>query len=177
MAALLAGVASGAGVAATDDPSVARARDSAFIRALGPGIETLVARTKPAGWTFEHSCLYYALAGQYLLARHGISSRLHVGTVIYEPYTPYQHRISPHAWLETATYLVDYASLPRRGETSVIPLPLVTHQMGEIKPAITRVLAVRRQPDAQLERYIEKHHACFERALRDPAADHVRYCR
>jgi hypothetical protein len=135
------------------------------IQSLAADAEEIVSRTKPAAWQNMHSCLYYAFAGQYLLANRGIAARLVVGTVLYNPFTPYHHGIRPHAWLETDTYLVDFSTLPRWGYISIIPLSAVARRVSEIKPWTTRVLTLIGKRDPEVDRYLATHRQRFKRAL------------
>lgn len=141
------------------------AAEIARIQSQAADVEALVALTKPADWAPIHSCLYYAMAGQYLLARQGVSARLVVGTVIYRPHAAGQHRINPHAWLETGSYLIDPSALPRWGEITVIPLRLVARRFTDIRPGFTALLTIRRQTSPELRDYLAVHRAHFMRAL------------
>ena len=147
------------------------AEDIALIHALEPEIESLVERTRPASWETRHACLYYALAGRYLLGRYGIASNLVTGAVIYAPRTQQRHSICPHAWLETASHLIDFATLPRLGWATVIPLDRVAHRVSDIRPGYTQVLAVPRPPDPDHLRYIARHTARFGHAVRSLVTD------
>lgn len=126
-------------------------------------------RTKPPDWEARHACLYYALSGQYLLARAGIEATLVTGQVSFAPDTPRRHRICPHAWLETPDYLIDYAILPRRGEVAVIPQRWVAHDLRDVHPGSTAVLALPRPRDPDHLRYLARHRARFARILRESA--------
>lgn len=141
--------------------------DIARILALAPEVEALVARTKPAGWASRYACLYYALAGRRLLAQHGIAAELMTGAVIYAPGTPHRHRIRPHAWLETGTHLIDFATLPRRGEVTVIPLDRVARRGRDVRPGITRGLALLRPRDPDHLHYLARHCARFKSGARE----------
>jgi len=145
-----------------DGPQVSR------LTALAPVVEQAAARTRPATWPLKRACLYYALAGQYLLARAGIDTTLHIGTVIYDPQTPAAHRISPHAWLETAHHFVDYATLPRRGQVTVIGLGQVAADEADVMPGQTRVLALGEPDNPQLHAYVAVHRARFLRLMLQP---------
>ena len=128
-------------------------------------IERVVALSKPADWETAHSCLYYAFAGQHLLAQRGIAATLWVGTVVYDPGTSTRHGITPHAWLETATHFIDAATLPRWGAVTVIPLELVATNASQIIPGETQVLVRRRPGDRDLLQYLAEHRARFEDAV------------
>lgn len=128
---------------------------------LDKEVEALVARTKPDGWENIHACLYYAFAGQYLLAKHGIQSEVHVGAVIYAPGTTSHHGICPHAWLETPDLFIDFSTLPRWGRTSVIPRGQVASHPAAVHPGITQVLALHRPPDPDLIEYLTTQRAHF----------------
>jgi hypothetical protein len=140
--------------------------DIALIHALAPEVEALVERTKPASWVARYACLYYALAGRRLLAQHGIAAKLVTGAVIYDPRTPRRHSIRPHAWLETGSYLIDYATLPRLGVVKVIPLDRAVRRARDVRPGITRVLAPQRPRDPDHLRYLARHSARFEQSAR-----------
>jgi hypothetical protein len=133
---------------------------------LAPQVEWVVARTKPLHWECRRACLYYALAGQHLLARQGIPAALRFGSVVYGPGAPAAHTIDPHAWLETPTGLVDYATLPRWGVVTVIPHELVATTPWEVQPGVTRVLTQRWPSDAALRGYLSTHRSRFEHILR-----------
>lgn len=153
------------------DGSVAAAvRDTDKFRdtvvSLGDRVEAMVAKTRPLEWPELHACLYYALAGQRLLAEAGISTRLVQGTVVYGPYIAGQHKINPHIWLETATHIIDYATLPRWGEVSVIPRSLAARNARAVTPGLTRILAWPRPRSAPEQRFIMMHRARFEQALK-----------
>jgi len=148
---------------ATAERNTAELRE--IVESLGEAVETLAAETRPLEWPRLHSCLYYALAGQHLLAGEGIPSRLVLGTVVYGPYITGQHGINPHIWLETATHLIDYATLPRWGEVSVIPLSLVARSTREVTPGLTRIAVLPRPGSLQERRFITMHRSRFERAL------------
>lgn len=135
------------------------------VTSLAEPVESLVAATRPLEWPELHACLYYALAGQHLLAEKGIATRLVQGTVVYGPYTAGQHEINPHMWLETATHVIDYATLPRWGEVSFIPRSLVALSAREVEPGLTRVLVLARRGSRAERHFIRMHRARFERAL------------
>jgi hypothetical protein len=153
---------------AADSPPTGAQPLAGTLETLAAEIEHLVARTKPAGWENERSCLYYALAGQHLLAQRGIASTLRVGAVIYDPGTSTRHGISPHAWLETPTHFIDPATLPRWGEITVVPLELVVTSTSQVIPGRTMVLVRRRPGDPQLTQYLADHRRRFERAASRP---------
>jgi hypothetical protein len=138
----------------------------ALMDTLAPEIEVLAARTMPAGWQLLHACLYYALAGQYLLARRGILTRLEGGAVLYYPDTPLQHRIKPHVWLETDTHVIDCSALPRWGYIAVIPLQQIARHPEQVIPGVTPLLILEQRHDPQFLEYIASHRARFERVLR-----------
>jgi hypothetical protein len=133
---------------------------------LAPEVEWAVARTKPLHWERRRACLYYALAGQGLLARLDVPATLRFGSVVYAPGTPAAYPIDPHAWLETPTGFVDYATLPRWGAVTVIPRELVATTPWEVRPGVTRVLAQRWPEDAALRGYLATHRSRFEHILR-----------
>ena len=141
------------------DPAVGR------IIAVAADVEQTAARTRPMSWPLRRACLYYALAGQYLLARQGIEARPRLGAVVYDPGTPAAHRISPHAWLETPTLFVDYATLPRRGRVTVLTLDHVAADAGDVIPGRTRVLAVAESGNPSLRAYFAVHRARFLRLM------------
>lgn len=136
------------------------------VNALALDIEILAAHTRPAEWEMLRSCIYYALAGQYLLARQGVATRLEAGAIIYDPETPLRHGIDPHIWLESPTHLIDCGTLPRRGEVSVIPMSHVAEHEAGVIPGVTRVLIVERYRDPEYLAYLAGHHARFADVLR-----------
>jgi hypothetical protein len=136
---------------------------TAIIRALSPAVEASVESTRPLHWPMTRACLYYAIAGQALLARQGIAARLRVGQVVYSPGTAAAHPIAPHAWLETETYFVDYAALPRWGEVMVIPRDRVAAAPSELIPGVTQVLAITAGIDDALAHYLNHHYRHFYR--------------
>ena len=140
------------------------------VTALTPQIEALAAQTRPADWALLRSCLYYALAGQYLLARQGVATRLESGAVMYNPFTPRRHGINPHVWLENRTHFIDCATLPRWGVVTVIPLSLVARHAADVIPEVTRVLIVERRQDPEYLAYLDGHRARFADALRRQGA-------
>jgi len=135
---------------------------TSIIDALSAEVDATVARTRPPYWPMKRACLYYAIAGQALLAEHGIPARLRVGRVVYWPGTASAHPITPHAWLETTTDFVDFAMLPRRGQTSVIPLQQVATSPSAVVPGPTRVLAIAAEIDAPLGLYLRHHYRLFQ---------------
>jgi len=136
------------------------------IASLAFAVERLVERSKPAEWALRRSCLYYAFAGQHLLARQGISASLWVGAVVYDPGTAASHQIWPHAWLETATHFIDFSALPRWGTVKVIPRHLVAWGPWEVRPGTTRVLALPRVEDLQVVAYLAFHRQRFDRRVK-----------
>ena len=139
--------------------------ETAIVNALDAEVEALVARSKPVEWGMKHACLYYAVAGQYLLAKQGIDAALWVGAVIYYPGTSRHHEISPHAWLETNHYFIDYSTLPRWGKTMIIPHNRVASDPERVNPGFARVLALHRPVDYDLIDYLAEHRARFERIV------------
>jgi hypothetical protein len=135
---------------------------SSLIEALAPAVQGSVDRTRPRHWPIKRACLYYALAGQALLAWHGVSSQLRVGDVVYAPGTARAYPISPHAWLESGGAFIDYATLPRWGRVTVIPAEGVAAEPSRVVPGVTQVLAVGAIPDPQLEHYLNHHARCFQ---------------
>lgn len=136
------------------------------ISALGREVESVAARTRPPHWPMKRSCLYYALAGRAILARHGINATLRVGAVDYFPGTPWEHPIDPHAWLETETHFIDYATLPRCGQVSLIPRDRVANQPEAVRPGVTQVLTLPSEPDRALTTYLRHHARRFRQWLR-----------
>ena len=67
---------------AGEHPAPPADAESRAATALAAEVEEMVARSKPDSWEMRRACLYYALAGQHLLARHGISATLRVGETI-----------------------------------------------------------------------------------------------
>lgn len=133
---------------------------------LAVEVERLVEQTKPGDWALRRACLYYAFAGQYLLAQQGIAALVWVGAVVYDPGTAVSHQIWPHAWRETATHLIDYSALPRWGRVRVIPLHRVARAPAEVTPGTTGVLALRRLEDLDLVAYLAAHRERFDRGLK-----------
>ena len=136
------------------------------VNALALDIEILAAYTRPAQWEMLRSCIYYALAGQYLLARRGVATRLEAGAIMYNPKTPQRHGIDPHIWLESPTHLIDCATLPRRGGVTVIPLSLVAQHDAGVIPGVTRALIVDRYRYPAYLDYLAGHRARFAEVLR-----------
>lgn len=134
-------------------------------RALADQVESIAAGTRPRNWPLRHACLYYALAGQALLARYGIASELRIGNIDYRPGTGLHHPISPHVWLETETHFIDYAALPRWGRVEVIPRALVAETSGQVRPGATPVLAAPLRPDAALAQFLRHHERRFRLQL------------
>jgi hypothetical protein len=145
----------------------------AITQRLAPGIEALTERAMPRDWQLLHGCLYYALAGQYLLARYGIGTELKGGTVVYFPTSPLHHRIKPHVWLETASHYIDCSALPRWGYIVVLPLRQVAHDQALIMPGLTEVLILEERDDPEFADYVAEHRGRFERILegREPDRD------
>jgi len=146
-------------------PAAERAPASAAIEviaALAPAVEATAAATRPRHWPMKRACLYYALAGQALLARQGIATRLRLGRVVYRPGTAAAHPIAPHAWLESATHFIDYAALPRWGQVAIIPTPMTAAAVAVVAPGSTRVLAIPDAPDVRLWRDLSHHRRCFQ---------------
>jgi hypothetical protein len=133
---------------------------------LAAEVERLVEWAKPPHWETRRSCLYHALAGQFLLAREGVPAALRFGSVVYAPGTVTAYRISPHAWLETATHLVDYSTLPRWGEVTVIPRDQAAPDVSRVSPGVTRVLALPWPADASLRGYLATHCSRFQGIVR-----------
>jgi hypothetical protein len=101
------------------------------------------------------------MAGQALLADHGLPAWLRVGQVVYWPGTTAAHPIAPHAWLETETYFIDYAALPRWGAVAVIPRDLVATDAAAVAPGVTRVLAISAELDGPLALYLDHHYRLY----------------
>ena len=152
-------------MADVDDP--ASGASTRAVTSLAGQVEELVAHSKPADWEMRRSCLYYALAGQYLLARNGIDAILWTGAVVYDPRTRARHPISPHAWLETASHFIDYSTLPRWGEVTVIPREQTATETTSVHAGITRVLLFHRPGDSALIDYLDTHRARFDRIVND----------
>jgi hypothetical protein len=137
------------------------AAPTSIIQGLSDAVAATAAATRPRHWPLRHACLYYALAGQALLARHGIAATLRVGRVVYRPGTPGAHPIAPHVWLDTGSHLVDYAMLPRRGEVAIVPADLVARRPSQVVPGVTRVLTSTADHDERLGRYLRHHYQRF----------------
>lgn len=157
---------------AVGQPSVYARQLMALMDRLAPAIEALTERTTPFDWELLHACVYYALAGQYILAHQGIPTRLKGGAVLYNPYTPLHHDIKPHAWLETDTHVIDCAALPRWGYIAVIPLQQVARNPASVIPWMTRLLILEDRDDPQFLDYVARHRARFERVLRGAEPGH-----
>jgi hypothetical protein len=151
---------------AADDLIRREEPSSEAVTSLASEVELMVERTKPMGWEMKRACLYYAFAGQHLLARQGIAARLWVGAVVYAPGTTAAYSISPHAWLETSTDFIDFSTLPRWGEVTVIPHQLVASERSEVKPGATGVLVLRTPENLRLLGYLTAHRARFEHLVR-----------
>lgn len=143
----------------------ATVNEATLVTSLGAQVEKLAARTKPSDWELIRACLYYALAGQYLLAQHGVHAAIGIGAIVYNPGTPAHHQIVPHAWLETADLLVDYSTLPRLGKTTVIPRELVADHPENAYPGVTRALALHRPAGNDLINYLVTHRTRFDRII------------
>jgi hypothetical protein len=135
------------------------------LAAVAGEVEDTAARTRPSNWPLRRACLYYALAGQYVLARKGIPSSLRRGTVVYAPGGPSAHRISPHAWLETATHFVDYATLPRWGRPTIVSRQQVATAIAQVEPGDTAVLALSEPIVGSMRGYIAVHRARLARQI------------
>ena len=147
-------------------PAVSTRQLTALMDRLAPAIEALTERTTPANWELLHACVYYALAGQYILARRGIPTRLKGGAVLYYPDTPLHHNIKPHVWLETDTHFIDCSALPRWGYIAVIPLQQVARNPESVIPEMTRMLIQEERNDPQFPDHVVTHRARFDRILR-----------
>ncbi|WP_295882952.1 lasso peptide biosynthesis protein [uncultured Thiohalocapsa sp.] len=154
--ALIWALASLAAVRASEVPA------ASLVVSLAPAVEDQVALTRPQHWPMKRACLYYALAGQALLAEHGIPARLRVGRVVYRPGSDAAHAIAPHVWLETPAAFIDYATLPRWGRVSVIPRALVAAAPAQVVAGRTPVLAVAAPADAALVRWLSHHARRFQ---------------
>jgi hypothetical protein len=151
--------------AAADGAASWTGPSASTVTSLASEVERLVQLSKPADWDLRRACLYYAFAGQHLLWQRGIAASIWIGAVIYDPGTPTSHKIWPHAWLETATHYIDYSALPRWGQVKIIPLHLVARSPLEVRPGITRVLALRRMEDLDVAVYLATHRARFDRIV------------
>jgi hypothetical protein len=154
----LGGVSICAAAASPADP----AQQTDVIDALSAAVDATVSATRPPLWPMKRACLYYAIAGQALLAEHGIPARLRLGRVVYWPGTAWRHPIVPHAWLETSTYFIDYAMLPRCGRTAVIPLQRVATSPPAVVAGVTPVLAIAAEIDAPMAQYLNHHRRRFD---------------
>ena len=152
-------------MADVDDP--ASGASTRAVTSLAGQVEELVAHSKPAAWEMRRSCLYYALAGPYRVARNGRDAILWTGAVVYDPRTRARHPISPHAWLETASHFIDYSTLPRWGEVTVIPREQTATETTSVHAGITRVLLFHRPGDSALIDYLDTHRARFDRIVND----------
>jgi hypothetical protein len=141
-----------------------------LVQGLAPAVDALVDATKPARWTKRRACLYYALAGQRLLAQQGIWAQIRAGSVVYGPFTVARHSIRPHFWLETPTHFIDFSTLPRWGKASIVPLTRVAYQPGQASPASTRILAFRAPCDAACQTFVAGHRQALESQLTSPFA-------
>ena len=137
----------------------------ALLQRLAPAIEAITERVMPIDWKLLHACLYYALSGQYILARMGIPTRLKGGAVLYCPDTPVYHRIKPHVWLETGTHFIDCSALPRWSYIAVIPQRQVARNPASVIPGMTRVLILEDRDDREFMDYVARHRTRFERVL------------
>jgi len=133
---------------------------------LTPAIEALTQRTTPSDWELLHACLYYALAGQYILALRGIPARLKGGAVLYYPDTPLRHEIKPHVWLQTDLHFIDCSALPRWGYVAVIPLHEVARNLAAVIPGKTRLLILEERNDPEFRNYVARHRTRFKCVLR-----------
>jgi len=129
--------------------------------ALATAVEASAATTRPWHWPMKRACLYYAFAGQALLAQAGIPAALRVGQVEYRPGTAAAYSIAPHAWLETEAYVIDYATLPRWGQVAVIPRNLVASDRSTVIPGVTQLLALPAEPNQSLGLYLSHHYRRF----------------
>jgi len=145
---------------------------TALLDHLAPAIEALTERTTPANWELLHACVYYALAGQYILARRGIPTRLKGGAVLYYPDTPLHHDIKPHVWLETDTHFIDCSALPRWGYIAVIPLQQLARNPASVIPEMTRLLILEERNDPEFLDHVATHRARFDRILQGSQPDH-----
>jgi hypothetical protein len=158
-------------MAAGQTPEYTR-RLIALMDRLTPAIEALTERTTPSNWELLHACIYYALAGQSILALKGIPTRLKGGAVMYYPDTPLRHDIKPHAWLETDTHFIDCSALPRWGYIAVIPLQQVARNHASVIPGMTRLLILEERNDPEFQDYVARHRARFERVLQGTQPAH-----
>jgi hypothetical protein len=142
----------------------------ALMDRLAPAIEALTERTTPFDWELLHACVYYALAGQYILAHQGIPPTERRGCA--QPVYPTASRHQTHAWLETDTHVIDCAALPRRGYIAVIPLQQVARNPASVIPWMTRLLILEDRDDPEFLDYVARHRARFERVLRGAEPGH-----
>jgi hypothetical protein len=140
----------------------------ALAASLAPEIDALVETSKPVLWPKRRACLYYALAGQRLLARHGIAAAIRTGTVVYSPLTTARHSIHPHFWLETPTHFIDFSTFPRWGKASVAPLDRIARHRRELLPGIALILAAPMPCNLQCETFVGRHRLSFESNLGRP---------
>lgn len=157
---------------AAGQPSVSTRHLTGLMNHLAPAIEALTERTTPANWELLHACVYYSLAGHYLLARRGIRTRLKGGAVLYYPDTPLHHNIKPHVWLETDTHFIDCSALPRWGYIAVIPLQQVARNPALVIPEMTRLLILEDRDDPKFLDHVATHRARFDRILRGAESGH-----
>ena len=169
--AILAGLLALTRTAAGQTPEYTR-RLITLMYCLAPAIEALTERTTPSDWELLHACLYYALAGQYILAHRGIPTRLKGGAVLYYPDTPLRHDIKPHVWIETDAHFIDCSALPRWGYIAVIPLQQVARNPASVIPEMTRLLILEERNDPEFQDYVAWHRTRFERVLRGTPPDH-----
>jgi hypothetical protein len=120
----------------------------------------------PASRERLHARVYYARAGEYILARRDIRTRLKGGAVLYYPDTPLHHNIKPHAWLETGMDFIDCPALPRWGYIAVIPLQQVARNPESVIPEMTRMLIQEERNDPQFPDHVTTHRARFDGILR-----------
>ncbi len=142
-----------------------------MVESLGPAVEARAAQSRPQHWPMKRACLYYALAGQALLAQQGIPAQLVVGRVVYAPGTSAAYAIRPHAWLETETHFIDFATLPRWGEATVVPRALMATEAAAVRSGVTQVLVAPAPLDRPLQRYLS-HHARRFWNRSAPVAEH-----
>jgi hypothetical protein len=158
--------------AAAGRSAVSTRQLTALMAQLAPAIEALTERTTPANWELLHACVYYALAGQYILARRGIAARIKGGAVLYYPDTPLHHSIKPHVWLETDAHFIDCSALPRWGYIAVIPLQQVARNPASVIPEMTRLLILEERNDPVFLDHVATHRARFDRILREAQPGH-----
>ena len=153
-------------------PAVSTRQLTALMDHLAPANEALTERTTPANWELQHACLYYALAGQYILAGRGIPACLKGGAVLYNPDTPLHHDIKPHVWLETDTHFIDCSALPRWGYIAVIPLQQVARNPASVIPEMSRLLILEERNDPVFLDHVATHRDRFDRILRGAQPGH-----